>query len=98
MGIINHDPYLLDFSGELIVNTYYHLVRAGVSIEKTEDGTFTSLCMFDIHYNKAAAEQQRPAIGSNLKQLRYLLFFITNSKNSSQILRMMYNSYFQLSN
>ena len=68
MGIINHDPFLVPYSGTNVTETYIHLqseMSFTVQREKKNGSTkYTIGACFVIHYNKQASIDNREPIGS----------------------------------
>lgn len=64
MGIINHDPYPLPYSGDTVTSTYIHTqVGDHINIRKISRTTYEANTYFHVHYDQQAYTDGRAELG-----------------------------------
>jgi hypothetical protein len=78
MGIINHDGYILPWTGQTITDTYFRVGENQIQVKKmiprefeeNQEITFELSCGFELFASKQACLDKRPAIGGDYISIR----------------------------
>lgn len=62
MGLINHDPYMVTYSGTTATDTYLHVGSSSIQIERSGADTYRVFAPVMVHYSVQASTDGRPII------------------------------------